>query len=683
MEEENKQLLEEVHDGLLAESPLYLAFPDSKSTRIFTLCAGRRHHRICGHLSIANLDSGIQYEALSYEWGLNEHKPERRIQVNHQQFNVKHNLYRALKEIRHESRDRVLWIDALCIDQDNTQEKNHQVGLMRQIYSSAQTVLVWLGPSSRDSDIAMDLLSALQLGKSKINPSAVSEDGCCDAIFFLVQVLLGGMSKNSHSSELRSDLEIMYNQQRPNQRPKRQAFDIIANAIMNLLIWRTYWRRVWIIQEVMLARQIKIHCGAQAVSWDVLRYIDPISKLWDPVTASLASSTAYLLYQNNTLGSLAHQQKPFDVYHWLYMTTSSISTIPRDKIYGVLAISSNGDNVLVDYVKSDFDVCKELIKLYDGEDFLPEFWRSLRYWLHLEEKPGGPNLDSDHLVTHGWIAYEVRNVTSASISNVVTTSASSEQTYATDLLLLRSFVVLLEGRVSWLSSTQPDLLRPWDTQWGLCRQETRWLKDLQICGVTDSVEGLSKDISVEAGHLFETLRKTESGLFDFRRMTESFRAYFSTPYVLKSPGSGSKDPKYTGQQAFLSETMFPADTRIRISMGDSTTADATIIESQCDESVCQGVFFGQTYELYCKSRTMEPARPGDVVCLSPGLEYGLLLRHNQQTQTWELLGRVKLMKRVSAHCFDAKDIEDLKRYNEGWNMKISMSYSTLDYLTFP
>lgn len=92
-----------------------------------------------------------KYDALSYTWG----RPNivKGIELNGTRVDVRENLWSALVHLRNATEGRVIWIDALCIDQNSLEEKNHQVKLMAYIYSRAETVLVWLGPAADASAI--------------------------------------------------------------------------------------------------------------------------------------------------------------------------------------------------------------------------------------------------------------------------------------------------------------------------------------------------------------------------------------------------------------------------------------------------------------------------------------------------------------------------------------------------
>ncbi|KAH7319034.1 heterokaryon incompatibility protein-domain-containing protein [Rhexocercosporidium sp. MPI-PUGE-AT-0058] len=150
-----------------------------------------------------------KYEALSYTWG-DETADRERISINEKEFVVGRNLYEALKHIRHRDRDRILWIDAICINQANVPEKNQQIRMMPFTYSKASQVLIWL-----DTHPGAD-------------PTSLS------------QIFASGASQ----------------------------LDASANRSLVNLCRNAYWRRVWIIQEIGLARRISIHCKTYNMDWE-------------------------------------------------------------------------------------------------------------------------------------------------------------------------------------------------------------------------------------------------------------------------------------------------------------------------------------------------------------------------------------------------------------------------------
>jgi hypothetical protein len=96
------------------------------------------------------------YEALSYTWGGSDKSCS--VSIGRQNLPVTENLYKALLQLQDRSLERILWIDALCIDQENLEERGQQVQLMSKIYSKAARVLIWLGETAHESDKALETI---------------------------------------------------------------------------------------------------------------------------------------------------------------------------------------------------------------------------------------------------------------------------------------------------------------------------------------------------------------------------------------------------------------------------------------------------------------------------------------------------------------------------------------------
>jgi hypothetical protein len=110
-------------------------------------------------LSIASLDDNPRYQALSYAW--DDRATPQEIFLDGQPFPVTKNLEDALWCLQSRSRSKVFWIDAICINQNDNLERNHQVGRMRTIYKQAKDVVVWLGRSTHSTKISFSLFEAL------------------------------------------------------------------------------------------------------------------------------------------------------------------------------------------------------------------------------------------------------------------------------------------------------------------------------------------------------------------------------------------------------------------------------------------------------------------------------------------------------------------------------------------
>jgi hypothetical protein len=98
--------------------------------------------------SLEEREDAVSYEALSYTWGGNELIES--TQINSKILRITKNLYVALQYLRLKYQDRMLWIDAICINQSDPRERMHQVGQMAQMYQHADRVIIcWALQRSR------------------------------------------------------------------------------------------------------------------------------------------------------------------------------------------------------------------------------------------------------------------------------------------------------------------------------------------------------------------------------------------------------------------------------------------------------------------------------------------------------------------------------------------------------
>ena len=163
------------------------------------------------------LESCPKYEALSYRWGADN--DSEKIFVDGLSVKISRTLKRALQEWQSSTETKLVWVDALCIDQANDQERNEQVTKMRNIYSQAANVVVWLGEGTPSSPLAFSLVRDLY---GHLNESAYFGDALLDA------------HRQSHWDAL---VEIME---------------------------REYWQRIWVVQEINSARSLILRCGSDA-----------------------------------------------------------------------------------------------------------------------------------------------------------------------------------------------------------------------------------------------------------------------------------------------------------------------------------------------------------------------------------------------------------------------------------
>ena len=100
-----------------------------------------------------------KYIALSYCWGDAIHKTW--ISCNGQRLALTKDLLNAIRKLRRKGETMMLWVDQICINQEDVEERGSQVQLMRKIYKNAANVLIWLGDEADKSNMAMELISQL------------------------------------------------------------------------------------------------------------------------------------------------------------------------------------------------------------------------------------------------------------------------------------------------------------------------------------------------------------------------------------------------------------------------------------------------------------------------------------------------------------------------------------------
>ncbi|RSM01273.1 hypothetical protein CDV31_011403 [Fusarium ambrosium] len=176
------------HDYTLDEAPnplVYLPLDlTSNQIRMLHLLPGNWEDPIRCVLNTVLLDNSPKYEALSYAWG--DPLDRRLIEVDGKRKSITVNLYHALRRLRYPQDERRLWVDAVCINQNDNVEKSHQVSLMQKIYSSTERAVLWLGefsdgPTTAANQIprqtATDAFALLELMAANKHFTSRQEDG--------------------------------------------------------------------------------------------------------------------------------------------------------------------------------------------------------------------------------------------------------------------------------------------------------------------------------------------------------------------------------------------------------------------------------------------------------------------------------------------------------------------------
>lgn len=127
------------------------------------------------NLAYCSLDDPNMYAALSYTWGSPDITTP--ILLNGIEYQVTTNLAAVLERMRCTGYEgSALWIDALCINQQDILERNRQVQLMRKIYERASIVVIWLGEEGNNSELAMESLTFLSDWYIENKPGVETEE---------------------------------------------------------------------------------------------------------------------------------------------------------------------------------------------------------------------------------------------------------------------------------------------------------------------------------------------------------------------------------------------------------------------------------------------------------------------------------------------------------------------------
>ena len=305
--------------------------------------ADNQNDMILSALKVAKLDgSHLQYQALSYTWGYEDAtekvwiqtggqstQPSRRILrstgreegESNRTFYVRPNLSDALRHLRNYSgsspqqssgrpQTLVIWIDYICINQEDNDEKSAQVRMMANIYKRAESVLIWLGREGEESDMAMDLILRLP------------------------------------DQEHQGMLSV-----RGSDAPQWVAF--VA------LLRRAWFSRRWVVQELVFAQKAYLMCGDLSVNWlDFVFAVDFFIGKFDTITAAYNDSA---LFKRNVVSlgdvkafaalkmvtiSKELVQNSKEHMHRMKTLEALVSELtmfevrdPRDSIYAVMALA--------------------------------------------------------------------------------------------------------------------------------------------------------------------------------------------------------------------------------------------------------------------------------------------------------------------------------------------------------
>ncbi|KAK4249333.1 heterokaryon incompatibility protein-domain-containing protein [Corynascus novoguineensis] len=186
------------------------------------------------YLESHSLENPPSYIAISYCWNLSS--PRKSIFLDLQNFSIPETVLEVLNQVQATqsatgSKD-LLWIDQICINQDDHNEKLDQMYRMGEIYHKADKVFIWLGPTAHQSDLALTDL----------------------------EKMLGRVAALNQATATREDM--------PDG--AAQAINEEHGQLYGHLFMRPWFRRLWTAQEALLARKLVVMCGCREVEFGLL-----------------------------------------------------------------------------------------------------------------------------------------------------------------------------------------------------------------------------------------------------------------------------------------------------------------------------------------------------------------------------------------------------------------------------
>ena len=300
----------------------------------------RLHHVDLDNLPISHSNSSqrITYEALSYTWDTQIFYQF--VWCDDKVLPITQNLHDALKRMRHSSSSIMLWVDAICINQADVTERNRQIGFMRQIFNRASQVTAWLGEEDADTKSAFALVEKISAVTTNVTPEAVREN------FWTPQFM-----ENMGLPRL----------------PNAQWYTL------SKLFGRPYFKRIWVIQELVVARNAIARYGSLTIRWEHIEHVGRLllatgwRKAFNIRSRTSPRAPVFQKTISNIKQSFSELQggRGMTLSLLLCVTRRFLATDPRDKAVALIGLAKNltserANLILPNYSKSTADVYKDV-----------------------------------------------------------------------------------------------------------------------------------------------------------------------------------------------------------------------------------------------------------------------------------------------------------------------------------
>jgi hypothetical protein len=320
---------------------MYTKLPNSRSFRLLYVAPGQAEEVIEVILLVMDdLDKAPEFEALSYVWGTPKDPVD--ILCDDEVTSVTRNLAGALQQLRQTDTWRIIWIDAVCINQKDLEERAQQVSLMRYIYSRAKRVVIWLGPDNEGR--ASKAISMISYAVRYFEENLTREAPAGDIIF-----------KRQEDPKFNANGELP-----PLGHPDWDS--------VSWLYEREWFTRVWIIQEVaqdafalMLIGNLSILWGEVAIAASIF-----FNKYYGRTGSDL--NLVRVMNLCSTAGAALGLEPPPTLLSLISKLSAFNATDARDKLFAILGISLEGQQLEIspmirpNYQKSIIETFTDLVR---------------------------------------------------------------------------------------------------------------------------------------------------------------------------------------------------------------------------------------------------------------------------------------------------------------------------------
>ncbi len=288
-------------------------------------------------------DGKLEYEAVSYVWGAAEFTDL--VYCGERPCRVTPNLLAVLRSLRDQNKDRLLWIDAICINQSNIDERTHQVSRMRDVYSQAKRVVIWMDPS---------------------------DETLADSAYHLAGLFFAELRKNHQLPSLGSEARTL-----ARNRLVNHPWFVKHSKPTHLFLRNQWFQRVWTFQEAFLAKDAMIFCGRISfpfapfvASWMFMESLGIKLPLEGAECAKTLFATCAWDLQTKLNGSVETAATELRLSTLLRSTYKYRCTDDRDRVFGLLAMVEGERRLSYspDYHLSVCDVYITVAKLLIQDD---------------------------------------------------------------------------------------------------------------------------------------------------------------------------------------------------------------------------------------------------------------------------------------------------------------------------